>query len=76
MAQYTFRIRHGEGRSNRGVSSDWPDDDAAQIEAAGMFADMAREIADQLQSKPEWKIEVADEAGKPIFRLSVLAELA
>ncbi len=76
MAHYTFRIRQGEGRSKRIVSSDWPDDDAAQVEAAGMFADMARDIADELQSNPEWKIEVADEAGKPIFRLSVLAEFA
>jgi hypothetical protein len=39
-----------------------------------MFADMARDIADELPSNPEWKIEVADEAGKPIFRIGVLAE--
>jgi hypothetical protein len=58
----------------RSVSSEWPDDDAAQLEAAGMFADLARDIADELQSNREWKIEVADEAGKPIFRIGVLAE--
>jgi hypothetical protein len=39
-----------------------------------MFVDMARDIADELPSNPEWKIEVADEAWVPFFRLSILAE--
>lgn len=39
-----------------------------------MFVDLARDIAGELQSNPEWRIEVSDEAGKPIFRLSILAE--
>jgi hypothetical protein len=39
-----------------------------------MFGDMARDIAAELPSNPKWQIEVADEAGKTIFRLSVLAE--
>jgi hypothetical protein len=47
---------------------------AAQREAAGMLVDMARDIAGELQSNPKWQIEVADETGKPILRLSVLAE--
>jgi hypothetical protein len=33
-----------------------------------------RGIADGLASNPEWQIEVANETGKPIFRLGVLAE--
>ena len=40
-----------------------------------MFADLARDIAGELQSNPEWEIEVGDAAGKPIFRLSILAEM-
>ena len=39
-----------------------------------MFVDMARDIAHQLNSNPRWQIKVADETGKPIFRLSVIAE--
>jgi hypothetical protein len=73
MPRYAFRTRHGE-RSEQSVKSDCLDDDAAQREAAGMFADTARGIASELQSNPKWQIEVADEAGKTIFRLSVLAE--
>jgi hypothetical protein len=39
-----------------------------------MFADVARDIAAQLQSNPKWQMDVVDEAGKTILRLSVLAE--
>ena len=73
MANYTFRIRQG-GRSKRSVASDWPNDGAARREAEGMFADMARDVADNLEKHPVWQIEVANESGKAIFRLSLLAE--
>jgi hypothetical protein len=56
------------------VTSDCPDADAAQMEATAMFADMARDIARDLSKNPEWQIEVADERGKPIFRLNVVAK--
>jgi hypothetical protein len=39
-----------------------------------MFADVARGVAGDLEKNPEWQMEVADESGKPIFRLSLLAE--
>jgi len=39
-----------------------------------MFADMARDISSQLQSGHDWKIDVADAAGKTIFRIKVTAE--
>jgi hypothetical protein len=73
MANYTFRIRQG-GQSKPSVSADCPDNNAARREATGMFADMARDIARELQSNPKWEIEVADPTGRSIFRLRVLAE--
>jgi hypothetical protein len=39
-----------------------------------MFADLARDVAAGLEKNPDWQMEVADASGKPIFRLSVLAE--
>ena len=39
-----------------------------------MFADRARDIAGELPSNPDWQIEIADEGGKPIFRIRGLAE--
>jgi hypothetical protein len=73
MPQYVFRTRHGE-HPRPAVTTDCADDDAAQREAGGMFGDLARDIAGELPSNPKWQIEVADDAGKTIFRLSVLAE--
>jgi hypothetical protein len=68
MPRYTFKIQDGK------TSSDCPDSDVAAREATAIFADLARGIAHGLGSNPKWQIEVTDEAGKPIFRLSVLAE--
>jgi hypothetical protein len=73
MPNYTFRIRTGE-HSESDVASDCPDDDAARREAMGMFADMVKDVIDDLEKQPEWRIEVADESGRLFFRLSLLAE--
>jgi hypothetical protein len=43
-------------------------------EAAGMFADMARDISSQLPSIPDWQMEVVDDAGKLIFKIKLTAE--
>jgi hypothetical protein len=73
IPHYSFRITQG-GQPRTSTASDCPDDDAAKKEALGMFADMAREISDQLQSNPDWQIEVVDDAGKSIFRIKLTAE--
>jgi hypothetical protein len=39
-----------------------------------MFADMARDISERLQSAPDWQIEVADDTGKSIFRIKLTVE--
>ena len=73
MPYYSFRMGRGN-ELQTGNASDCLNDDAAKNEAAGMFADMARAISERLQSSPDWQIEVADEAGKTIFRFKVAAE--
>jgi hypothetical protein len=73
MPRYTFQI-HAGGQPQPSFVSDRPDNDATQSEATAMFADMARGTADDLPTNPKWQIKVADETGKPIFRLSVIAE--
>ena len=73
MPRYAFRTCYGE-HPRPAVIADCADDDAAQREAAAVFGDLARDIAGELPSNPKWQIEVADDAGKTIFRLSVLAE--
>ncbi len=72
MPRYLFTI-HGE-RSLPSSVSDCQDDDAAKTEAAGMFADMARGIADELQSQPAWQMVVSDDTGRSIFLIRLFAE--
>jgi len=73
MPRYSFTISRG-GQSQPSSVADCLDDDAAKKEAAGMFADMARDISGQLQSVRDWQIDVQDDAGKTIFRIKVAAE--
>jgi hypothetical protein len=73
MPNYTFRISQG-AQSARSIASDCTDDGAARREAGGMFVDVARYVAGDFEENPAWKIEVADQSGKLIFRLSLLAE--
>jgi hypothetical protein len=43
-------------------------------ERPGHVCRHGRDFAGDLENNPEWQIEVTDESGKPIFRLSLLAE--
>lgn len=73
MPQYSFTISQG-GRPKPSIATECADDASAQREAAGMFADVARDIAKDLQSAPEWQIEVLDDAGRFISKIRVTAE--
>jgi len=73
MPHYSFRISQGD-QPHPSIASECLNDDAAKGEASGTFADLARDISIRLQSAPDWQIEVADHAGKPIFRIKISAE--
>jgi hypothetical protein len=73
MQRYSFRVTRGKDIQQE-MTSDLPDNQAAQKEAAAIFSDLARSFAHDIDANPEWQIEVTDEAGKPIFRLTLLAE--
>jgi hypothetical protein len=72
MPTYTIHIHQGSQTNSHPVSL--PDVDAARREAIAMFADLARDIANNLPSHPDWRIEVIEPAGGTVFRLSILAE--
>jgi hypothetical protein len=46
---------------------------AARLEAVAMFADLARDILGGPAFNSEWRMEVGDESGQPIFRLMLSA---
>jgi hypothetical protein len=51
MPTYTIHIHQGSRTNSHPV--DLPDVDAARREAIGMFADLARDIADELPSQSD-----------------------
>jgi hypothetical protein len=72
MAHYLFTISRN-GQSQPSSTSDCPDDDSAKKEAAGMFADLARDISSQFDLVRDWQMSVTDVAGKTIFQIKVTA---
>ena len=73
MPLYSFIISSGD-QPQSNSTADCPDAAAAKKEAAGMFADMARDVSERLQSCPDWQIEVVDDAGRLIFSIKIKAE--
>jgi hypothetical protein len=72
MPNYTIHVHRGSHTNSHPVSL--PDVDAARREAIAMFAELARDIASDLHSHPDWRIEVIEPAGGSVFRLGILAE--
>lgn len=73
MSIYRFRIFHDEDTDSLGQEIDLPDKRAAWKEACCLCRDLSRDIF--TDAKPEWRLEVTDESGKPVFRFRVLAEV-
>jgi hypothetical protein len=73
MQRYSFRVTRGK-HIRQDIASNLIDDQAAQREALAIFSDLARSFGNDIEANPEWQIEVTNEAGTPIFRLTLLAE--
>jgi uncharacterized protein DUF6894 len=73
MPRYSFNIVQGKF-SKSSVIADYPDNESAQRSALVMFGDLWRDIAFRINEHPEWKMEIEDQSGKPIFRLRFTAE--
>jgi hypothetical protein len=71
MPIFSFTI--GSGVFSGAVTSNHPDIQSAQRQALAMLADLARDIVGELETNPDWCVEVADEAGKPRFIVKISA---
>jgi hypothetical protein len=74
MPTYFFHIRHGKYATASAEGIALPNVEAARREAAMICSDMARDIIGELDNRPEWQMDVADQSGKIVFRLSFVAE--
>ena len=74
MPLYFFRIRNGRYSGCAEQATECDDREAAWREMTSVCADMAAGISRKLQENSEWNMELLDEAKKPVFRISIIAE--
>ena len=74
MPRFIFRVQHGELPESTCVEDILSDHYAARKAALDMCADLAKDIVTGLNEDSEWRLEVLDQSGKPVFRLRLLAE--
>jgi hypothetical protein len=74
MPRFKFRVQQGELPESPSVEDVLSDNYAARKAALNMCADLAKDIVAGLTDDSEWRLDVLDESGKPVFRLRLLAE--
>ena len=60
--------------SNAGIEAAFENGETARKEAISICAALARDIIVDMPLDSEWRMEVADETGKPVFKFRILAE--
>ena len=68
MPQFFFHVHHGEDVEPDLTGVDLPNAEVAQTAAFGAFHDLHEEMA--VEGFTDWTLEVADETGEVILRLS------
>jgi hypothetical protein len=70
-----FSLHVTQGKfSNAGVEAVFENGAAARKEAISICAALARDIVVDMPLDSEWRMEVADETGNPVFKFRILAE--
>ena len=75
MPKYFFVVRHGDRASDHNDGLEFADNGAVQLEATKSTGEIFRDSDQPIEAGSEWRMEVADEARKPLFSLRVTAEL-
>jgi len=74
MPKYFFVVRHGDETSDHSDAIEFPDIGAG-LEATKSTGEILRDLDYPIEAGSEWRMEVVDEARKPLFSLRVIAEL-
>jgi hypothetical protein len=74
MTRFLFQVQPGRCPEFPVIEDDLSGIDAARKVALEMWVDLALDIVAGLAENPEWRLDVMDEFGKPVFRLKVVAE--
>jgi hypothetical protein len=68
-------VRHGDETSHDSDGIEFPDVGAVQLEAIKSTGEILRDLDYPIEAGSEWRMEVVDEARKPLFSLRVITEL-
>jgi hypothetical protein len=74
MPRFKFRVQQDKFPEIPAIEDVLSDRYAARKVALGLCADLAKDIVTGLTEDSEWRLDVLDESGKPVFRLRLLAE--
>jgi hypothetical protein len=74
MPRFIFQVQQDKSPEIPAIEDVLCDGYAARKAALNMCADLAKDIVNGLTEDSEWRLNVLDETGKPIFRLRLLAE--
>ena len=74
MPRFIFQVQQGKFPEIPAIEDILCDSYAARKAALGICADLAKDIVNRLTDDSEWRLDVLDESGKPVFRLRLLAE--
>jgi len=70
MPRYFFHV-HNVAPTRDEEGEELPDDDAAWREATSYIGALLKDLDGKFRPGEEWNIEVADEAGKPVYFISI-----
>jgi hypothetical protein len=74
MPRFLFQVQHPKSATIPAIEDVLSDSFAARKVALGICADLAKDIVAGLTEDSEWRLDVLDESGKPVFRLRLVAE--
>ncbi|WP_407148062.1 DUF6894 family protein [Bradyrhizobium sp. ORS 86] len=74
MAQYFFRISHGEYAGASDQATEFENRDMAWAEMTKVCSNFLGSISRNLKQNSEWHMELLDEGRKPVFRIRLVAE--
>jgi hypothetical protein len=74
MPRFIFQVQQSQFPEIPAIQDVLCDTHAARMAALNICADLAKDIVTGLREDSEWRLDVLDESGKPVFRLRLLAE--
>jgi hypothetical protein len=74
MPRFVFQVQSGQSPELPAIEEVLTDHKAARKAALGICADLAKDIVAGLTENSEWRLDVLNETGAPVFRLRLLAE--